>query len=229
MDAEEGTPSSARSTIGAGREDPPTDWGDLRERAIVESATKILTERATSRVSVAEIARGAGLSRPSVYFYFDSKQDIVDAALARVAQRMTAPAVRLAADPEVTFEKAADILVGEVISTWRAHRGLIIAAEEIAHQESDAREAWRGAVVTAARALTAIVERDRANGVLPAMGGDTDQQVQAVAWMIERCCYMLFTRDHTSGEEERLQSTLTHLFTRAFGLHDRTGPTAPEP
>src|SRR6201987_2030473 len=51
--------------------------GDDRERAILATAQSLLQERGLSEISVDDLARGAGISRPTFYFYFPSKDAVV--------------------------------------------------------------------------------------------------------------------------------------------------------
>src|SRR5688500_5015616 len=73
--------TTARSTRGrrAGR---PT--GDDRELAILATAERLLGERTLREISIDDLAKGAGISRPTFYFYFPSKDAVLLALLDRV-------------------------------------------------------------------------------------------------------------------------------------------------
>ena len=51
--------------------------GDLKEQAILDTAERLLAERSFDQIGVDELARGAGISRPTFYFYFESKQAVL--------------------------------------------------------------------------------------------------------------------------------------------------------
>ena len=51
--------------------------GDDRELAILTTAERLLAERPLSAISVDDLARGAGISRPTFYFYFASKDAVL--------------------------------------------------------------------------------------------------------------------------------------------------------
>ena len=51
--------------------------GDDRERTILETAEHLLEERPIHEISVDDLARGAGISRPTFYFYFPSKEAVL--------------------------------------------------------------------------------------------------------------------------------------------------------
>src|SRR4051812_4897624 len=58
--------------------------GDDRELAILTTAERLLAERPLATISVDDLARGAGISRPTFYFYFASKDAVLLTLLDRV-------------------------------------------------------------------------------------------------------------------------------------------------
>lgn len=55
--------------------------GDLRERAILDTARDLLARKPLAEITIDELAAGAEISRSSFYFYFDSKLAVVVALL----------------------------------------------------------------------------------------------------------------------------------------------------
>lgn len=51
--------------------------GDDRERAILTTAERLLEQRPLAEISVDDLAKGAGISRPTFYFYFKSKDAVL--------------------------------------------------------------------------------------------------------------------------------------------------------
>lgn len=51
--------------------------GDDRERAILATAERLLRERPLADFSVDDLAKGAGISRPTFYFYFRWKNAVL--------------------------------------------------------------------------------------------------------------------------------------------------------
>src|SRR6266545_1725964 len=64
--------------------------GDDRERAILATAERLLGERPLSAISVDQLAKGAGISRPTFYFYFTSKEQVLLALFDRVVEEARA-------------------------------------------------------------------------------------------------------------------------------------------
>jgi AcrR family transcriptional regulator len=69
---------------------------DERRRRLLELGTRLFTEHAYDEISMAQIARAAGISKALLYHYFPSKQDYFTATLAGGAQELRA---RVEPDP----------------------------------------------------------------------------------------------------------------------------------
>ena len=54
-----------------------------RRTALLEAAERTYAERGTSRTTVSDVARAAGVTRGLVYHYFPTPEDLLDAVLAR--------------------------------------------------------------------------------------------------------------------------------------------------
>ncbi len=52
-------------------------WGDDRRQAILTTAERLLQQRPLADFSVDDLAKGAGISRPTFYFYFRSKTAVL--------------------------------------------------------------------------------------------------------------------------------------------------------
>lgn len=61
-----------------------------QRRALLDAARAILAETPGAAPSLAEVAARAGLSRPSVYQYFGSRNDLLDAIMADALPRWSA-------------------------------------------------------------------------------------------------------------------------------------------
>ncbi len=70
------TPRRASAPASAARRRTPRK-GDLTEQAILDTAARLLAERPLSEIGIDELARGAGISRSSFYFYFASREALL--------------------------------------------------------------------------------------------------------------------------------------------------------
>lgn len=81
----------ARETTarGGGRRRGPSK-GDRTEAAILDVAWGLLPEKPLSSITISDLAQGAGISRSSFYFYFESKDAVVLALAQRVGEDIRA-------------------------------------------------------------------------------------------------------------------------------------------
>jgi AcrR family transcriptional regulator len=107
--------------------------GDGREAALLAAGEAMLGEGRFDDASVAELAAAAGVSRPTFYFYFASKDalmaSLVDATHAEIAARLEAA---LGGDGPPTERLAAAMRAGA--DAWWSHRAVMAAAMELAHR-----------------------------------------------------------------------------------------------
>lgn len=63
---------------------------DERRRQLLEAGARAFTERSYDEVSMADLARSAGISKGLLYHYFPSKRDLFTATLAAAAAELAA-------------------------------------------------------------------------------------------------------------------------------------------
>src|ERR1700751_1508756 len=116
--------------------------GDDRERAILATAQSLLEERPLSEISVDDLARGAGISRPTFYFYFPSKDAVLLTLLERVIEeasaRLDGLADPLPADPAQGWR----IGITAFFEAFGAHRPVARAAAPARITNSEVRALW---------------------------------------------------------------------------------------
>jgi AcrR family transcriptional regulator len=208
--------SKARSTPnGRGRRGTRAS-GDDRERAILETAERLLEERPLSEISVDDLAKGAGISRPTFYFYFPSKDavvlTIVDRLVADAAESREEALANLAqGDPRAGLRKALEDLYG----AFRSRRAVALAAAELRPSNSEARDLWSQVMQGWVTDATAVIEAERARGAAPPGQPARDMAI-ALVQMNERVQYATFAGESPSLEDERVLDVLVDIWLRAI-------------
>jgi AcrR family transcriptional regulator len=188
--------------------------GDRQEQILLRGAEKLLHERPLSELTMEAVAAEAGMSRSAVYFYFGSKAAIVDTLIERLTDEMLAP---FRNPPEGQgLAEYLERTMRQVFASWRQHRPVFQAAIELSTSDADSRVRWRANMKQFTETVARVAERERAQGRLDP-GGDLGQCAAAAGWMVERSCYMLFSREHSAVEEQELMDTLTLMVTRGLG------------
>ena len=192
--------------------------GDEREAAILETAERLMDERPFSEISVDDLARGAGISRPTFYFYFSSKEAVLLTLLDRMVEEARTgrgdALETFAQDPESSLRRG----ITAVYETFRAHRAAALAGADALATSPAARQVWADIMQGFVQDVAASIEVARAAGAVPA-GLPAHDLSTALNWMNERVFLTVFAGAEPTIAEEDLIDTLVAIWLGAiFGL-----------
>jgi len=190
--------------------------GDDRERAILETTERLLEERPLSEISVDDLAKGAGISRPTFYFYFPSKDavvlTIIDRLVAAAAgSREQALKTLAGGEPRAGLRQALE----DLYSAFRARRAVTLAAAELRMRNPEARALWAEVMEGWVADVTAVIEAERARGAAPPGEPARDVAI-ALVQMNERVQYASFADEEPSLEQDRVLDVLVEIWLRAI-------------
>jgi AcrR family transcriptional regulator len=195
--------------------------GDLKERAILERAETLLAEKPLGEVAIDELARAAGISRPAFYFYFESKDAVLQALVERLAEAAYAASERWHSDGDESPEESIRQAITETARLWQTHGPVLRAAVQAWETAPEAHRFWEEIVGRFVDASAARIRRERRAGAAPEEGPSAKALATALIWMNERCFYTAsLGADPTLGERE-LVATLTAVWMRAVYGTDR--------
>lgn len=207
-----------------GRRRPRHPTGDERERAILATAEALLAKRPLRDISVDDLARGAGLSRSTFYFYFPSKTAVVLTLMDRVAAeaRDRRDGVLSGLDQGGAAPQLWRDALGSIYETFLAHRPVVLAAANLFHESDEVRALWGRVVDGFVEETAAVIELERARGAAPP--GPAPRALATVLnWMNERVFYAtLAGRDSAVGDDTVLDILLA-VWSRAIYLDDDLG------
>ncbi|MFI5954205.1 TetR/AcrR family transcriptional regulator [Cryptosporangium sp. NPDC051539] len=143
--------------------------GDERESAILATAERLLGERPFAEISIDDLARGAGISRPTFYFYFASKEAVLLSLLDRVGLEAHAGATdalehSTTDDPRALWRAA----IRTFYETFSAHRSVALAAAQARTTSAEVGALWAGIVEGWVSRTQLAIESERARGAAPA-------------------------------------------------------------
>ena len=114
------------------RRSRPLQKGDDRERQLMQTAEELLAEGVFDETSVAALALRAGLSRPTFYFYFASKEALLASVIDEAHEQIAAClGVALLDHSRGPCERLAMAIAAAGDAWWR-HRGVMSAAMRLA-------------------------------------------------------------------------------------------------
>lgn len=210
------TPSATRRPDAAQRgRRAPRASGDDRERAILATAERLLEERPLGEISVDDLARGAGISRPTFYFYFPSKDAVVLTLIDRLVEAAAggreAAIAKLAEDPRAGWREGIEAFY----EAFRARPGLTLAGAELRATNPEARRLWSQVMEGWVEDVTAVIEAERARGAAP--GGRPARELAiALVQMNERAQYASFAGEEPALPEDRVLDVLVEIWLRTI-------------
>jgi AcrR family transcriptional regulator len=206
--------ASDRAAPGRGRRASRVS-GEERETAILATAERLLEERTPQEISVDDLARGAGISRPSFYFYFPSKEAVfltlIDRLVAQADAGRGDVLERLPEDPSARWREGLQVF----FDTFGAHRALALAGAQFRSVNAEARELWASVMESWVGDAATAIEAERARGAAPAGLPARDLAVALVS-MNERVLYATFAGDPPALAEETVMDVLLSIWLRSI-------------
>lgn len=191
--------------------------GDARRRQLLDAVRALLAEgRKFEALGVLDFTRKAGISRPTFYFYFESKYEALGALIEEVQSSLIESArILFEGRHEDPIQELQQALQG-VIETWQEERLLMRAFVDGA--SSDAK-LWQQLedFVTAFVQPTAktIMALHKQHGRLTDEATATEI-ASALLWANERNLHRATVSDFGDVEWNRLLETLTMIWTGAL-------------
>ena len=202
------TASSTRAPRGR-RSTRPS--GDDREQAILATAERLLEERAFADISVDDLAKGAGLSRPTFYFYFKSKEavllSLLEPMIASADAEFDGALQRLPTDPRRVWRNG----INAFFSAFGSHRAVARAGTEALATSSEIRTVWSGFMQKWIDQTAAMITAERARGAAPETIPAADLAT-SLNQMNEHTMMATLSAEQPAVTEDRVVDTLTHIW-----------------
>lgn len=185
--------------------------GDDRELAILSTAERLLEQRPLAEISVDDLAKGAGISRPTFYFYFKSKDavllSLLEPLIAAADSEFVGAVQRLPTDPRRIWRSG----IKAFFIAFSSHRAIARAGTEALATSPEFKAMWNGFmgrwIEQTAAMITAERERGAAPHTIPALDLAT-----SLNQMNERTMMAALVAEEPSVAHDRVVDTLTHIW-----------------
>jgi AcrR family transcriptional regulator len=185
--------------------------GDEREAAILATAERLLEGKKFADISVDDLAKGAGLSRPTFYFYFPSKEAVLLALLepliAQADKGFDGAIESLPADPRRAFREGIRIF----FTAFGSHSVVARAGTEALATSPDIRTIWSEFMQKWINQTAALIEYERGRGAAPVNIGALDLAT-SLNQMNERAITATLVAEEGAVARDRLVDTLAHIW-----------------
>ena len=179
------------------------------------TAERLLAERPLAEISVDDLARGAGISRPTFYFYFPSKDAVLLTLMDRVIAKAYAAREALMANPPADRNAFWRAGIGVYYSTFHAHQALAAPWTVAKYTHPDARRLWAEFMQVSIDQTTDVIETVRARGGAP----DTipaRELATSLNLLNEAVMTASFAGQKPGLAEERVLDNLVHIWLNAI-------------
>lgn len=184
--------------------------GDDRELAILSTAEQLLRDRPLADISVDDLAKGAGLSRPTFYFYFPSKDAVLLTLFERVIMEADSALETMVANPPADLKALWRIGINVFVETFGAHRAVSLAADA-ARSNKDVDDLWSRFMQKWVDHITTVIEAERARGAAP-VTLPAHNLSAALNLLNEKVMLSAFAEGRPSVPNEQLLDTLVHIW-----------------
>jgi AcrR family transcriptional regulator len=220
-----GTPAPASPPHSRGRRTARPS-GDDRELAILATAEKLLRERPLGEISIGDLAEGAGISRPTFYFYFRSKDAVLLTLLDKVVTEADAAAEAAFdptdADPARQWRHAIDAY----FQTFRAHRAVTLAGAQLRASNPEVQQLWATVLRHWVQRTTEAIEFERERGTAPP-GLPAADLATALNLMNERAMYATFAGERPALPESDVVDVLLRIWLSSIYQSGGSAPQQP--
>lgn len=185
--------------------------GDDREAAILATAKQLLENKKFADISVDDLAKGAGISRPTFYFYFPSKEavllSLIDPLIKRADTGFDSALEDMPSDPKSAIRRGIEIF----FSSFGSHPATARAGTEALNSSPEFRAFWSGLMHKWISLTGALISAERQRGAapetIPAMDLATSLNL-----MNERTMMAALSAEQPAVDYDNVVDTLTHIW-----------------
>ena len=185
--------------------------GDERQAAILGTAVRLLEQKKFTDISVDDLAKGAGLSRPTFYFYFPSKEavllSLLDPLIQQADKGFDGAMEALPADPRRAFR----VGIKTFFDAFAAYPVMARAGADAFATSPEARASWARFMQKWIHQTAALITAERERGVAPDTIPALDLAT-SLNWMNERTMMATISREDGALARDRIIDTLTHVW-----------------
>jgi len=116
--------------------------GDVTEQAILDTAERLLADRSLASIGIDELAAGAGISRPSFYFYFESREAVLRALAERITDELYRTSEVWLRRSDESPADAVRRTIEANLALWRQYGAVMRATVNTRDTDAELRRFW---------------------------------------------------------------------------------------
>jgi AcrR family transcriptional regulator len=186
--------------------------GDDREQAILTTLEHLLEQRPLAEISVDDLAKGAGLSRPTFYFYFPSKDAVLLTLMARIIAEADERADEALGPMDTGVDPAGSWrAINALFSSFGEHRSVMLAGWAARPTNAEIQSMWSQFMQKWIDYTTDSIQAERDGGAAPDTVPARDLAI-ALNLMNERTMFAAYAAEKDSIDRDQIVNTLAHVW-----------------
>jgi TetR/AcrR family transcriptional regulator, ethionamide resistance regulator len=195
MPAKTRSRSTRKKTTGG----TPRERRQKARRRVISSSLKLAEKGSFRDITIDEIARSAGVSRPAFYTHFSDKEEVLLAAVGEVSGELYEMADRWWHGVGPPAQRVRQAIEG-VVSVYAGEARLLRIAAEVATYDDEVRALWLNIAERFIEATANHIRTEQEVGLIP-RSLDPRATAEVLYWMTERCCYMYLGRGERTPKQ----------------------------
>ena len=208
MPAKSRSKSTPRKTTGG----PPRERRRRARQRVIASALRLAEKGSFRDLTIDQISRSAGVSRPAFYTHFSDKGELLLAAVAEVSEELYGMADRWWHGVGPPGERVRRAIEG-VVSTYAEDALVLRIAAEVSTYDDEVRVLWLDIAERFIEATDDHIRSEQDVGLIPRTL-EPRATAESLFWMAERCCYVYLGRGERTPKQ--LVDALAPVWTAAL-------------
>jgi AcrR family transcriptional regulator len=188
--------------------------GDQTEQAILDTAERLLAERPLASIGIDELAAGAGISRPSFYFYFESREAVLRTLAERIADELYRSSEAWLRRSDEAPEAAIRRTLEANLALWRQYGPILRATLHARETDLELRRLWDAVARRFIDATATQLERERAAGLAAPAPPDARSLSAILIGMNQTAFHEASLCPRSARADRELVDTLTAVWLR---------------
>ncbi|ORB59746.1 TetR family transcriptional regulator [Mycobacteroides saopaulense] len=189
--------------------------GDERIQAILTNAEELLGQRPLADISVDDLARGAGISRPTFYFYFSSKEAVLLTLAERIIEEADANVASINPAAMTSPAEYWRAVIKAYFDAFGSHRSLTVALSGMQGAGTELDQRWSEVTENWVTNTTVGIEAERARGAAPNTIPARDISI-ALNLINQSMMRATFTGQQPAVADDDVVDTLLHVWLNAI-------------
>jgi TetR/AcrR family transcriptional regulator, ethionamide resistance regulator len=177
------------SGAGEGDEARKPSKGDLTSQAILDTAERLLAKRSLREIGIDELTAGAGVSRSTFYFHFESRDAVLYALSERVLREIYASGIVWFRRRDETPSAAVRRALTATVALWRKHGPVLRASVRGRETDSRLADLWEQVARRFMRSTAVQIESERRAGLALPGPPSAKTLARVLVLMNENTCY----------------------------------------